>query len=151
MARRKTRTYSSCPVAGTRERLSARQSQRSFGTGPRFPLDVALKVARGRERKSEVSASSWQGLLVVPGGAPAPPGCLVERQPDPQAPHLVPPHERLMMRPSSGRGGRSVGEVWMAGISHAASTSTETASLASREVMFDLLSIDSDKHRLCSI
>ena len=49
------------------------------------------------------SASSWQGLLVVPGGAPMPPGCLT-CVPSPRAPHPVPPHERLMMRPSSGRG-----------------------------------------------
>ena len=60
------------------------------------------------------SASSWQGLLMVPGGAPVPPECLVAQ--GPQAPHLIPPHERLMRTPLSGRGGLSVGQVWEAGI-----------------------------------
>jgi putative endonuclease len=35
----------------------------------------------------------------------------------PQAPHLVPPHERLMMRPSSGRGACILNADWRAGIS----------------------------------
>ena len=48
------------------------------------------------------SASSWQGLLVVPGELRHRPSTLLRQ--GPQAPHLVPPRERLMMRPSSGRG-----------------------------------------------
>ena len=60
------------------------------------------------------SATPRQGLLMVPGGAPVPPECLVAQ--GPQAPHPVPPHERLMRTPLSGRGGLSVGQVWEAGI-----------------------------------
>ncbi len=46
---------------------SRRAISRSLvGTGPRFPLPaMAVRSAR----------SSWQGLLVVPGGAPMPPEC----------------------------------------------------------------------------
>src|SRR4029453_7706927 len=51
------------------------------------------------------------------GGAPAPPGTWLCVSAGPRAPHLVPPHERLAMRPSSGRGGGTIIEVWSAGIS----------------------------------
>jgi len=75
----------SCLAA--RGRLSARQSQRLRNTGPRFPLPAMA----GR------SASSWQGLLMVPGGAPMPPECLVATRPAGAAPR--PASRRLMMRP----------------------------------------------------
>ena len=42
-----------------------------FGIGPRFS-----PVRRASKAPTEPSASSWQGLLVVPGGAPMPPGRL---------------------------------------------------------------------------
>jgi hypothetical protein len=57
-------------------RLAARQLQRLFGTGPRFPVPAMA----GR------SSSSWQGLVVVPGGAPLPPECLVATRPAGAAP-----------------------------------------------------------------
>jgi hypothetical protein len=54
--------------------------------------------------------------LVVPGGAPAPPECSIcEIEPAGAAPR--PASRRLMMRPSSGRGGCRIEEVWDAGIS----------------------------------
>src|SRR5581483_1668198 len=73
----------------------------SFGgdladTGPRFRLDITLK-ARGRSRDIRSSASSWQALVVVPGGVPVPPECLVANQtrgaPRP-VPPIMTPHER---------------------------------------------------------
>jgi hypothetical protein len=61
----KRKSYGSC-LAG-RGRLSARQSRRLFDR-------AALSgFAGGRSNAPPSSASSWQGLLVVPGGAPAPP------------------------------------------------------------------------------
>jgi hypothetical protein len=42
--------------------------RRSSGTGPRFSPGLPVRNLR---------ASSWRGLLVVPGGAPAPPECFV--------------------------------------------------------------------------
>jgi hypothetical protein len=74
-------------------------------TGPRFPLPAMAGQ----------SASSWQGLIVVPGGAPMPPecGCCVIR---PRAPRPVPLLQRLAKAPFVGRGGASVSEVRSAGI-----------------------------------
>jgi hypothetical protein len=64
------------------------------GTGPRF----LLRSDRTSERQLAPSRiSKW-----VTGGAPAPPENLTVRPAGPQAPHLVPPRERLAMRPSSG-------------------------------------------------
>ena len=60
------------------------------------------------------SASSWQGLLVVPGGAPMPPECLVATRPAGAAPR--PASRRLMIAPLSGRGGCIVSEIPRAGI-----------------------------------
>ncbi len=62
-ARRSVGTPSACSFCGD-----------LANTGPRFRLDIALK-ARGRSRNIRSSASSWQGLVVVPGGAPVPPEC----------------------------------------------------------------------------
>jgi len=72
-------------------RLSARRWRRSHsGTGPRFAsIRLELRMA---------SASSWQGSVVTPGGAPAPPEC-VACEPRPQAPHPAPPRRRLAKRP----------------------------------------------------
>jgi len=53
------------------------------GTGPCF-----RPVRRAANAPTDPSASSWQGLLVVPEGAPLPPECLVAT--DTQAPHLRP-------------------------------------------------------------
>jgi hypothetical protein len=39
------------------------------------------------------SASSWRGLIVDPGGAPAPPECRALRSLTRGTPHLVPPHD----------------------------------------------------------
>src|SRR5262249_29691132 len=87
MTRRKAQTYGSASVAGCGRRLSARQSQTSIGTGPRF----SLPDEAGR------SAGS-QDLVVGPGEPRHRPGArpCVSR---PQAPHLVPLHERLMIAP----------------------------------------------------
>jgi hypothetical protein len=52
---------------------------------------------------------------VGPGGAARPPESLTVRPAGPQAPHLVPPHERLMMRLSSGRGDAKCKRVSTAG------------------------------------
>jgi len=61
------------------------------------------------------SASSWQGLIVVPGGAPAPPECLIANQTRERraSSRLT---ERLAKRPLSGRDGGSISEFWGAGI-----------------------------------
>jgi hypothetical protein len=61
---------------------SRRANRDVCGNGPRFSSRV------GNDFRLDTSASSWQGLLVVPGGAPMPPECLVAQ--GPQAPHLVP-------------------------------------------------------------
>ena len=60
---------------------------RLVGAGPRFPFPEERIDLRLRS-----SASSWQELIVVPGGAPAPPECR-SCEIGPQAPHLVPPHD----------------------------------------------------------
>ena len=54
--------------------------------------------------KTTPSASSSQGLVVAPGGAPAPPECVV-CETSPRAPHPVPPSRRLMTAPLGGRDG----------------------------------------------
>jgi hypothetical protein len=88
-----------------RAALSRPSSACSFGgdlanTGPRFRLDIALK-ARGRSRNIRSSASSWQGLVVVPGGAPVPPECPA-CEPDPRGaaprPALTTPRESAPQR-----------------------------------------------------
>src|SRR5450759_2167821 len=65
-------------------------SQRRYGAGPRFLRSVSACLAapstlapfgqpclRASDKPDgPPSASSWQGVLVTPGGAPAPPGSL---------------------------------------------------------------------------
>src|SRR5215211_2267810 len=70
----------------------------SFGgvcsiAGPRFRLrPVGTCIVMAYDARLGSSASSWQGPIVAPGGAPAPPECLVD-EPDPQATHPVPLHD----------------------------------------------------------
>src|SRR3990170_4699116 len=77
-------------LRGPRGRLSARQLQRLFGTGPRFPLPAPPQMACRR------SASSWRGLIVNPGGAPAPPECRLAKSTRGRraSSRLTTPHER---------------------------------------------------------
>src|SRR3990170_4695912 len=77
-------------LRGPRGRLSARQLQRLFGTGPRFPLPTPPQMACRR------SASSWRGLIVNPGGAPAPPECRLAKSTRGRraSSRLTTPHER---------------------------------------------------------
>src|SRR6185312_2143589 len=63
-----------------RGRLAARQSRTSPAAG------LALVRSARANASAEPSASSWQGLLVAPGGAPLPPGCLVATRPAGAAP-----------------------------------------------------------------
>src|SRR6185312_4232565 len=77
--------------------------------GPAFVRSVAQRIA-----PTEPSASSWQGLLVAPEGAPMPPECLVATRPAGAAPR--PASRRLMKRPLEGRGAYSLSEVRQAGI-----------------------------------
>jgi hypothetical protein len=106
----KRKSYSSASVAGCGGRLSARQSRRFRH---RAPLSG---FTGGRSNAPPSSASSWQGLVVVPGGAPAPPECR-SCEIDPQAPHLFPPTRASRQRPSSGRGACKISANWRAGIS----------------------------------
>jgi hypothetical protein len=74
----KRNPYGSVPVAGHGGRLSARHTRRWSAAGP------ALRCRRNAGR----SASSWQGLIVVPEGAPSRPGALAcETRPAGAAPH----------------------------------------------------------------
>jgi hypothetical protein len=87
VARRKAQTYDvhvlRQDMAGASRRATCASSsacylRRLSDTGPRFPVPAMA----GR------SASSWQGLeIVVPGGAPMPPECLVASRPAGAAPH----------------------------------------------------------------
>src|SRR4029078_4701658 len=70
--------------------------------------------SRKRIAPTEPSASSWQGLLVAPEGAPMPPECLVATRPAGAAPR--PASRRLMKRPLEGRGGWIVSEVRQSGV-----------------------------------
>ena len=57
-------------------------------------LFAAFSPASGPAFRTEAlasgSASSWQGTLVSPGGAPTPPGAQGRRSLETQAPHLAP-------------------------------------------------------------
>ena len=61
------------------------------GNGPCF-----RPVRRASNAPTDPSASSWQGLLVAPEGAPMPPGCLVATRPAGAAPssRFTTPHDR---------------------------------------------------------
>ena len=66
-------------------------------------------------RNRGLQASSWQGLVVDPGGAPAPPECsCCVHESAGTAPH--PASRRLMIAPLSGRGDGIVSEAGAAGI-----------------------------------
>ena len=70
MARRKAQTYSSAILADHGGRLPARQSQRLFGTGPRFPVRASRSSRpEAGSATPKSSASSWQGLVMDPGEA----------------------------------------------------------------------------------
>src|SRR6185312_16123114 len=74
------------------------------GTGPCF-----RPVRAQANAPTDPSASSWQGLLVAPEGAPMPPECLVATRPAGAAPR--PASRRLMKRPLEGRGEGIISEV----------------------------------------
>jgi hypothetical protein len=64
------------------------------------------------------SASSWQGLIMDPGGAPAPPGCRLHVKPARRrrtSPRITTPREA----PLADEVGSRIEEVWSAGISWA--------------------------------
>jgi hypothetical protein len=104
---------------GARGRLSARHMRSSscgkrmlicgdysIGRAPLSPFGPALTPLERRHALVWTlgsSASSWQGLIVVPGGAPAPPECR-NATPARRAPHPVPPHDASRLTPLSGRG-----------------------------------------------
>ena len=92
----------SCLAA--RGRLSARQLRRFPESGPAFRLGHRAQIGRRPvAQKPKSSASSWQGLLVVPGGAPMPPEYLTcVAKPAGAAPR--PASRRLMNAPLRGRG-----------------------------------------------
>ena len=106
-------------TAGASRRANMRSSSASVsankstcgvsGIGPRFSL-------RPDRLPPQTSASSWQGLIVVPGGAPMPPECPLARRPAGAAPRPANAYASRK-RPSEGRGGSIVSEVWRAGIS----------------------------------
>ena len=81
MARRKARSFygdtSVSERAGTFRRAVKR---RLCDAGPRFQVCV-LRSSRPKagSANQKLSASSWQGLVLVPGGAPAPPECRTAR------------------------------------------------------------------------
>ncbi len=109
----------SASVAGYGGRLPARHTRRFLrkSTGPRFPVRAVAFEARGRsrgflfalsafgllERVPKSSASSWQGLVLGPGGAPVPPEWLAAKR-TPRAPRPVPLRQRLAKAPIVGRG-----------------------------------------------
>ena len=91
MARRKAQTYGSAILL----RIAAGASRRA--SCGRFRHRAPLSSKRpDRTPPPVASASSWQGLLVVPGGAPMPPECpACARQPAGTAPRpaVTTPHE----------------------------------------------------------
>src|SRR6185437_758484 len=76
---------------------SRRANHGVSANGPCFRPVRAQRIA-----PTDPSASSWQGLLVAPEGAPMPPECLLARRPAGAAPR--PASRRLMKRPLTGRG-----------------------------------------------
>jgi len=137
VARRKAQTYGVAALAEPRGRLSARHMRSSSeavahaicsvcsAPGPAFGDGCTRKGRRS-------SASSWQGLLMVPGGAPMPPECrLCVRQPAGAAPR--PGSRRLMNAPLNERGGSSVSEVGEAGIKGCHQDTLQPAASAGRD------------------
>ena len=138
MARRKAQTYGSClaargrlaarqwrrfPASGPAFRLGhrapgcaeakplrLRQGEQVGRPSPSFARRSRLREGgRPVAQKPKSSANSWRGLLVVPGGAPMPPECLVATRPAGHRPssRLTTPHENA---PSEGRGECNVRE-----------------------------------------
>ena len=107
--------------------LGALLRRSPYGIGPRF-----------QRRHAPPSASSWQGIVVPPGGAPTPPGCRLRAGSAGAAPargpelpgagcrilgpvlrsrlRPAPPPRRLMMAPLGEQGARRIREVLEAGI-----------------------------------
>jgi hypothetical protein len=76
---------------------------------------VTRRAALFVRRMADPSASSWQGLVMDPGGAPAPPECPAHVKPNPQASLLAPLHDASRSA-LNGRGGCSVSASRGAGI-----------------------------------
>ncbi len=88
MARRKTLTFNGTRFDESARRLSARHSGVFIDAGPRFPVresrsnrPAAGSATKSRSNRPKAgratprsSACSRQGLVMVPGGAPTPPG-----------------------------------------------------------------------------
>src|SRR5665648_305525 len=106
MARREAQSFW-CPHPLPNAAGASRRANRGVsGVGPRFNPGLSVR---------DLTASSWRGLLVVPGGAPMPPECLVAKRPAGAAPRpaITTPRENA---PSSGRGGDMIRQVLGAGI-----------------------------------
>jgi hypothetical protein len=91
------------------------QPRRTFGLAAPARLRCAQGARKGGSATNKSSASSWRGLVVDPGGAPAPPEWLVKRT----SPVGAPPHP-ANSRASSGRGDLRLREAWEPGISSGA-------------------------------
>jgi hypothetical protein len=77
--------YPPCAHAGPKAgSAKMKQPQRAMGLERPGTPPSRSTSPEGDSAMDKSSASSWQGLLVDPGGAPAPPERLVERRPDPQ-------------------------------------------------------------------
>jgi hypothetical protein len=73
----------SVSVAGYGGRLPARHNAAIFAQVHRAALsvfDARSTRPKAGSARSTTSASSWQGLVLGPGGAPVPPGCSVANQ-----------------------------------------------------------------------
>jgi hypothetical protein len=86
-SRRATCAQGASPRVGKRyrpKRANARAKQphaylqRPYGSRPRFSQPVA--PAQRAMAHEQVSASSWQDLIVGPGGAPLPPECFIANE-----------------------------------------------------------------------
>ena len=104
MARRKAQKSLWLVPCGTRAPRGAPITA-SFGSGPRFS-----PVCRASTRRPSLQPAPGRDSVVVPGGAPTPPECLVATRPAGAAPR--PASRRLMIAPLSGRGGCIISEIW---------------------------------------
>ena len=117
MARRKAQTFGSALHCGNTAGASRRATCAQVGQRPIAHAICGRPVGTGRfslPHKASRSAGSQQDLVVGPEGVPATARELDYASAGPQAPHLVPLHERLMMRPSSGE--RSIKDAGNPGI-----------------------------------
>ena len=107
MARREAQSVLvSCPLRG--HAGASRRANRSVHTAS-GPASIPDCLSR------DLPASSWRGLVVVPGGAPLPPECFVATRLAGAAPRPA-HHDASRKRPSNGRGDRIVRQVFGAGI-----------------------------------